>query len=131
MSADISFTTYGGSVWKCIGFKDLLYIQCEVGGLVARAENSGCEGCYVEVARWNWNYQQWQRFAFTKVFGRDGNESAFDYASKLAAAINTAGDAEYAPLVHRLPNWSDSPKIIEIDLDTLTTEPTMTTGELV
>lgn len=81
------------------------------GDLMARAEESGCEGCYIEVARWNDKLRQWQRFAFEKVFGgeeggQDG-ESARDAAIRIANRINQAHGVDFVPLIHTLPSWEE------------------------
>jgi len=62
----------------------------KVKSLWARAENSGSEGCYVEVAKWNFVSNRWERFAFEKFFGGEmwddlGDEQT---AMRVAAIIN-------------------------------------------
>lgn len=89
-------------------------------GLVARAEDSGCEGCYVEVARWNPNAKQWQRYAFLKVFGgEDLTLEEQDVAEKrdnlalgsvqtairIASHINASFDGDEARFIHTFPDW--------------------------
>jgi len=61
---------------------------------VARVEQSGSEGFYVEVAKWNEDYQQWMRHAFKKFFQQE--------AAKLwAARINATN--EMVQIFHTLP----------------------------
>ena len=107
---------------------DELLVLAKDGELVARAENSGSEGCYVEVARWNPNPEtgpaQWQRYAFEKVFGGEierldpkkyglfpGELDADATAEVLAGMINMAGWKHHS-LIHTLPTWGphDDPK---------------------
>lgn len=91
-------------------------------GLVARAENSGSEGCYIEVARWNKDAQRWQRYAFLKVFGgedltleeqdeaekRDnGALGSVATAQRIAAHINASFDGDEARFIHTFPNWGN------------------------
>lgn len=62
----------------------------KVKDLWARAEQSGCEGCYVEVAKWNAGSQRWERFAFEKFFGGEmwDGLNAEETAMRVAAIIN-------------------------------------------
>jgi hypothetical protein len=94
---------------------DELLAMAKDGSIMARAENSGCEGCYVEVARWSEKEQRWERYCFNKVFGGEdlrlehqtaGYEvGAEATAERIAARINLASGNAYMPLIHRLPNW--------------------------
>jgi hypothetical protein len=99
------FSLYG-EVWNGIDYPALLE-QAKETGLLARAEDSGCEGCYVEVARWNDDARQWQRYAFLKCFGgEDGIDgSSRETADRIAAAIN-APAGRYASLIHNMPNYA-------------------------
>lgn len=86
-------------------------------GLVARAENSGCEGCYIEVARWNPSANQWQRYAFLKVFGGEDLNPEFEdenggqdegseaTAIRIASHINASFDGDEARFIHTFPDW--------------------------
>ena len=69
-----------------VTWKQLLRIP----GLYARAEYSGCEGCYVEIAKWNRHTNSYQKFAFLKFFSgevwRDLHEDLI--AARIAAMIN-------------------------------------------
>lgn len=104
-----SFALYG-EVWNGVSFEELLEQAKQDGMLLARAEESGCEGCYVEVARWNDGARQWQRYAFLKCFGgEDGIDDggACETAERIAASINdAAGRPRYPSLIHNMPNYT-------------------------
>ncbi len=79
---------------------------CRVKNIMARAENSGCEGIYVEVAKWNFHSNRWERFAFHKFFGGELWEdlSAVQTAVRVAAIINRAAmQWDLAPSHHKQP----------------------------
>lgn len=82
------------------------------GEFVARAEFSGSEGCYVEVARWNEEFGCWQKFAFLKFFGGEYWRSLGDEATaeRLASIINKRNGSERVSLIHRLPVFCEQPK---------------------
>lgn len=85
--------------------------------LTAEACQSGCEGTYVEVAKWCHERNRWFRYAFLKCLGgedgteRDGDTIAKDLADKINRWHgNTNG------FVHSFPNWSElEPSTDEID----------------
>lgn len=90
------------------------------GCLFARAEHSGCEGCYVEVAKWNESTRRYERYAFEKYFGGEHPEDtdsagvygyAVDTAERFAADINNAAGpgGSTTPLIHTLPNFGEQP----------------------
>ncbi len=96
---------------------------CELaskGEVFARAENSGCEGCYVEVARWNQEANEWQRFCFEKVFGGEdlkldqqiGDDAcgAESTAERIANRINAISRHSHVALVHHFPTWGTPKK---------------------
>lgn len=93
-----------------ITHEQLITMNREKGALLARAEISGCEGCYTEVAKWSCKHGRWERFCFVKFLG--GEDSARpDYtpvslAEHYAREINEAVDPfqVYLPLIHGLPN---------------------------
>lgn len=83
----------------------------EHGDLLARAENSGCEGFYVEVARWSFKRERWERYCHFKFLGGEDRERpdwppkrlAEHYAREINDAYNeNQGDLA---LIHKLPNW--------------------------
>lgn len=114
-SRGIAFCLYGGDVFARIGRHSLLGIQEQTGMLLARAENSTCEGCCVEIAIWNDECRQWQRFAYLKCLGGEHyefpDEDALQTATRIANEINNAGQisSERAALIARLPTY-DGPK---------------------
>jgi hypothetical protein len=111
------FAAYGSEV---IGeghtLAQLIEFQKSEGTLFARAENSGCEGCYCEVARWNLKTHRWERFAFLKCFGGewvDGITSASKTAAKFAEAINSAGHCGLS-IVHVMPEYSGDRSLVAL-----------------
>lgn len=74
--------------------------------LFARAEDSGSEGCYVEVARYH--YDTWYRYAFSKFLDGDTEGmSAVEAAKKHAAEINAGGCT--LPLIFNLERYPRCP----------------------
>ncbi|KXS55129.1 MAG: hypothetical protein AWU57_475 [Marinobacter sp. T13-3] len=67
-------------------------------GTLARVEESGSEGFYVEVARWDAAADQWARYAFLKVF---------DSTTAQALADQINANSAQLPVFSRLPNHSD------------------------
>jgi hypothetical protein len=100
---------------------DALLELAKSGDIVARAEDSGCEGCYVEVARWKQGKDchtgTWHRYCFHKLFGgEDLHPDTQDHATKeemtsyatagrIAARINRQAGTERLALIHGFPNW--------------------------
>lgn len=72
----------------------------------AEAVESGCEGTYVEIAKWSETMKQWYRYAFAKFLGgedgteRDGKEIAEDIALQINGR-NRQG------FVYNMENWKD------------------------
>lgn len=102
----ILFATYGTPFGHGFTLRDLL--EMPRGEILARPEHSGCEGCYVEVARWNGTAGRWERFAFEKLFGSEIHPdwSAERTAGHLAAIINRRHGNAHASLIHTLPNFT-------------------------
>ena len=101
-----SFCLYGDQAWQRIAYDELLTVAKQTGMLYATPENSGCEGVYVEVARWNDRARQWQRFAFDKFFDGDvDGETAWQTCERVAAEINAASGCRHVTWVHALPNY--------------------------
>lgn len=76
-------------------------------GYFARAENSGCEGTYVEIARWNEKNRRWERYAFCKFLGGelyDDDMKAADIADRVVAEINKDPRESF---IHTLPDWEE------------------------
>lgn len=106
----IRFELYG-DVWHALTLEEMLAAQAEHHNLWARAENSGSESCYCEVAVWNDDARQWQRFATCKCMDYRLPElpEATDAATAeaLAAMINKDQDERIA-VIHRMPNYVPS-----------------------
>jgi hypothetical protein len=135
------FALYSETWQRGLTLDEILKIAADH-SLVARAENSGSEGCYVEVARWTdatgYRYDaktgrldktgEWQRFAHMKCFGGEdlteevresaGNTDAmneFTTAKRIAAQINEISGNRHVSFVHSLPrNWSGLDPLPEI-----------------
>ena len=73
---------------RSIKWKQLIRIPF----LFARAEDSGSEGCYVEIAKWNRHSRRYERFAHAKFFGGElwQESSAETTAARVATMINLA-----------------------------------------
>jgi hypothetical protein len=105
------FATYGDG-FRHLSLEDLVRHQREEDDLLARAEYSGCESVYVEVARWSAAKKRWCRYCFLKLldvaFEGDCN-SELELAETIAGMINAATDTQAADrvFVHRLPNFFD------------------------
>ncbi len=67
---NIFYSLYGKPCER-ISREQLLAEQHRDGMLFARAEESGSEGCYVEVARWYEARWRWERYAFLKFLNGD------------------------------------------------------------
>jgi len=84
----------------------------KVPDLLARAECSGCEACYIEVARWSDLRNRWERFAFEKCFG--GEIKEFPNLGDIATCELVADFINermkqgrgHAPLIHGLPSFN-------------------------
>lgn len=113
----MNFMQYGAG-GRNVSLASLIEESSKEGLLVARAEYSGCEGCYIEVAKWNTGSQRYERYAFEKVFGgehpsEDGEAGREVSAAKTAQLfcndINGAGSGvdDYMPIVHSMPNYAE------------------------
>lgn len=85
----LSFALYGsrrGKPMRHVTWKQLVRIPF----LLARAEESGCEGCYVEIAKWNPHAGRYERFAFQKFFGGELWDGVNDrtVAARIALMVN-------------------------------------------
>ena len=98
------FTKYGRPMVD-IGLTDLIGHNRIHGDLWARAEDSGCEGCYCEVARWDKENRRWSRYAFEKYFG-DEHHTGWQLANAAAGAIN-GGREDDLVLIHSMPNYGE------------------------
>ncbi len=77
----------------------------------ARVENSASEGYCCEVAIWNDDAQQWQRFCWLKCLGGEYPGSPelehFWTASRFAQDINNAcSSGDFLPVIHRMPSYT-------------------------
>ena len=98
-----SFARYGPG-FRGLRLTDLLLEAHREGMLYANAEYSGCEGCYVEVAKWASKRDRYERYAFQKLFDSD-LLTDYERAAVVAEAINELACCRYAPWVHLLPNY--------------------------
>lgn len=73
--------------------------------LLARAENSGSEGCYLEVAAWCDTRGKWFRYAYEKFFGGElwRDHDAFQTCDRLARLINERHRSRDISFIHSLP----------------------------
>lgn len=74
-------------------------------GVVARVENSGCEGYFVEIARWSDKNTRWEKFAFNKFLGGEicEDDNALKTAEKVRDLIN--GTDQQENIFHMMPSW--------------------------
>lgn len=113
----IRYAYYGNSKMSGIEHEALCEHNREHGDLLARAENSGCEGCYVEVARWSEKRQRWERFCHIKFLGGEdrtredwpADRLARHYAVEINEAARPAQDM--LPLIHNLPDRPENKRI--------------------
>jgi hypothetical protein len=84
----------------------LLLANMDRGSILARAEFSGSESCYCEVARWNYERSRWERYAFIKLMdvNIDGLRKDRDKAVAIADLINSFGGSTVS-LIHNMPNY--------------------------
>lgn len=109
----IGHSRYGDTaICRDFTHAQLLAIAKQTGCVLARAEYSGCEGCYIETARWSNDRRRWERFTFEKVFGgehpsesEDAHVSCLATAIKFVDEINAAADTAHVGFIHNLPNW--------------------------
>lgn len=124
----LDFTLYGSEASPGIPFDDLQKnsqdfpeVDWEYGDLWARAEDSGSEGCYVEVARWDEDAKGWRRFAFEKIQESGFNEidpatgktkelSHEEAAEWLADRINRSHGNRNVSVIHSLPSYQAKEK---------------------
>lgn len=112
LSARYRFALYGDVVRGGARLNELMQIQQEQGGLFANLENSGCESCYVEVARYSETTETWCRYAFLKldcVFLLDENQEPiepdeWELGRRIADAINQAPTPSDS-FIHSLPDY--------------------------
>jgi len=101
MNMNMSFARYG-NCQRGIRLSELIELA-KTNGIVARAEDSGCEGCYVEVARWCEDSDQWKRFAFEKLFDEE-DATAYQQCTAIAEKINEGNEG--ASLIHELEDFT-------------------------
>ena len=115
-----------GDYPSVIDLQTILDVAKEKQGFFASAEESGSEGCYVEVARWEHGADchtgRWCRYAFLKCFGgedmtleRQGvtipeQLGSVATADRIAARINLASGSHQVPFIHKLPNYGSKPE---------------------
>ena len=110
---------YGSNTDVHVSLPELLKAATETGDYWARAEYSGSEACYIEVARWSEGHRRWERYAFEKVFTGDYLNPALppssaeeidwkedDCCAEVVRQINAASRiGEHAAIIHRMPTW--------------------------
>ena len=111
------YAYYGNAAMTGIEHTALCEHNRKNGDLLARAENSGSEGCYVEVARWSYERNRWERFCFVKFLGGEDREREDWPVAKLAEhhanEINNAARSgqDRLPLIHNLPDRRENKRI--------------------
>jgi len=104
------YALYGAPL-EHIGHDDLITRNRETGDYLARAEQSGCEGYYTEVARGNHGRGRWERFCFAKFLGGEDAARPDWHPEKLAEhytrEVNDAAKPgqSWLPLIHHLPDF--------------------------
>lgn len=94
-----SFTLYGETSGRISASQLRIISDCQ-----AETADSGCEGTYCEVARWNERTQRWERFAFEKFFGND-EMSEYEEASMYTEYINRGSVSQ--GFVHSMSNYEE------------------------
>lgn len=112
----MKFHLYGADPWASISLEQLLEMQREHGALWAHAEDSGCESCHCEVARWNDARKRYERFAFCNCHDYRfsempdaSDEATAEHAAKLINDLTHL--AARPPIIHLLPTWGGSKPI--------------------
>lgn len=102
---EVHFSRYGTHGSESISLADVLKLK-DVEGIFARAENSGAEGIYVEVAIWNDTMGQFEAFCFEKLLGGEFGSGENDPAEVAQAIADLIGmpDKDW-PLIHRMPRY--------------------------
>lgn len=107
------FNLYGNHSFDHITLEQLVAEQDDHGMLFARAEHSGSEGCFTEVAIWNPKTRRQERYAFAKFLGGElkiegkDEATARELAEHCAKQINDAGHVDqYQSIIHNFPNYS-------------------------
>lgn len=72
----------------------------------AETADSGCEGMYCEVAKWNERKKRWERFAYQKFFGND-EMSEHEEADMYTQYINKGWC--HQGFVHDMVDYSEEP----------------------
>lgn len=101
-----TFHIYGSDT--PISLEELQKLVAEDDEIIARAEFSGSEGCYVEVCRWNPATHQYERFCFRKVFGGElgDDANAEQTATAIASLIKPLTTDDQ--IFHRMPTWDEA-----------------------
>lgn len=101
------FCTYSGGSrpMDYLSVQHLVEHNLEHQDLWARVEFSGCESCYVEIARWNNSANRWERYAFSKMMDVQIGEEDLtdeDKGERICELINL--DTRFS-FIHSLPTW--------------------------
>ena len=99
-----SFTPYGENSFASITVSELMKIK---GECIARTENSGSEGYYCEIARWNPKIRKYQRFAHHKFLGGEiPDNDGLTCATKVTDVLNLSWDVDdEIAIIHHMDDW--------------------------
>jgi hypothetical protein len=112
------FAIYGAAGSRSISLDEIVAEQQADQMLFAHAEDSGCESCYVEVAKWSNSRKRWERYAFCKCLDyrlpempdASDEDTAIEAARRINEPCYTEGRAS---VVHTLPNCEPEPVTVE------------------
>ncbi len=74
-------------------------------------KGAGSEACYIEIARWNFDTDEWQRYAFEKLFGGEipgfPDDNDVTACQRVADQINAAAPRylRHTGLIHSFKNF--------------------------
>lgn len=107
---DLRFALYGVSFGTLTFSAFVERAKKREDAFIARAENSGSEGCYVEIARWDEESIGWVRYAFCKIlispsaqWNSNCAKQQTTWAEMYADMLNKQFDQAYG-MIHSLPN---------------------------
>ncbi len=115
----IRYCKYGSVGGEHITHDELLTEARADAMLFARAEQSGSEGTYVEVARWSEERRRYERYCFEKFLDPlDDDLSAEASAIRIAAEINEASAGPLVRFIASLPDETErltlaAPELLE------------------
>lgn len=100
---NIYFTSYTlDGAFEHVSFEQIRKFK----NCIARTENSGSEGYYVEVVRWNVKANQYQKFAFCKFLGEEILDlSGLECAKLVTDTLNNTWENDTEPIFHYFKSW--------------------------